>query len=265
MRKLVLGLLVGAAALAPVIAQAQRVERSAEQEVEPPARVRHAERAARENRAERPERREAREERRAERRERRADPDIERPRPDRDGTRRERRFDGDGVRAARPDRLVERPADQTFPSRRERAERRADRVERREDRRDRPERRAERRDDRGGSDWGRNAYGGGLVWNRGWRDDRRYDWSGGRDRDRGRYRLPRYYAPGGYGHQYRRFGVGVGLTRSLYAESYWIDDPYHYRLPPAYGPYRWVRYYGDALLVDLRTGRVVDLVYDIFT
>jgi hypothetical protein len=35
-------------------------------------------------------------------------------------------------------------------------------------------------------------------------------------------------------------------------------------LPPAYGPYRWVRYYNDALLVDIYTGRVVDTVYDIF-
>ncbi|MEG8047084.1 RcnB family protein [Sphingomonas aerolata] len=35
-------------------------------------------------------------------------------------------------------------------------------------------------------------------------------------------------------------------------------------MPEAYGPYRWVRYYNDALLVDLDSGRVVDTVYDIF-
>ena len=40
--------------------------------------------------------------------------------------------------------------------------------------------------------------------------------------------------------------------------------PYAYRLPEAYGPYRWVRYYNDALLVDIRDGRVVDVVNDIF-
>ena len=40
--------------------------------------------------------------------------------------------------------------------------------------------------------------------------------------------------------------------------------PYDYRLPEAYGPYRWVRYYNDALLVDIYTGEVVDTVYDIF-
>ena len=47
-------------------------------------------------------------------------------------------------------------------------------------------------------------------------------------------------------------------------QSYWIDDPYDYRLPEAYGEYRWVRYYNDALLVDIYTGEVVDVVYDIF-
>ena len=46
--------------------------------------------------------------------------------------------------------------------------------------------------------------------------------------------------------------------------DYWIGDPYSYRLPEAYGPYRWVRYYNDALLVDLRSGFVVDTVYGIF-
>jgi len=50
----------------------------------------------------------------------------------------------------------------------------------------------------------------------------------------------------------------------LFSPSYWINDPYYYRLPPAYGAYRWVRYYNDALLVDIRTGYVVDVAYDIF-
>ena len=37
-----------------------------------------------------------------------------------------------------------------------------------------------------------------------------------------------------------------------------------YRLPPAWGPYRWVRYWDDALLVDTRTGMVVDVIYSFF-
>ncbi|WP_375403326.1 RcnB family protein [uncultured Sphingomonas sp.] len=121
-----------------------------------------------------------------------------------------------------------------------------------------------RRDGRGFDGRSADLYRGGQVWNRGWRNDDRYDWNRYRDRNRNAYRLPRYYAPQGAGYGYRRFGVGFQLSRSLFAQDYWLDDPYDYRLPPAYGPYRWVRYHGDALLVDLRTGRVIDVVYDIF-
>jgi hypothetical protein len=35
-------------------------------------------------------------------------------------------------------------------------------------------------------------------------------------------------------------------------------------LPPAYGRFRWVRYFGDVLLVDIYTGEVVDVVHDFF-
>lgn len=102
------------------------------------------------------------------------------------------------------------------------------------------------------------------AWNRTWRNDDRYDWTRYRNSNRSAYRLPRYYAPYGWSYGYRRFGVGATLSSLLWGENYWIEDPYSYRLPDAYGPYRWVRYYGDALLVDVRTGRVVDVVYDIF-
>ena len=110
----------------------------------------------------------------------------------------------------------------------------------------------------------RGGYARGGSWNRGWRNDNRYAWSNYRASNRGAYRLPRYYAPGGWSGGYRRFGVGFSLSNILYDPTYWIQDPYTYRLPDAYGPYRWVRYYNDALLVDLDSGRVVDTVYDIF-
>ena len=102
------------------------------------------------------------------------------------------------------------------------------------------------------------------AWNRGWRNDSRYDWNRYRQVNRGAYRLPRYYAPSGWGYGYRRFSVGVSLSSILFNRNYWIDDPFNYRLPEAYGPYRWVRYYNDALLVDIRSGQVVDSVYGIF-
>lgn len=106
-------------------------------------------------------------------------------------------------------------------------------------------------------DWNRN-------WSRDWRRDQRYDWQRYRYSNRSLFRGQDYYAPYGWDYGYRRFSIGFTLSSILFDQQYWIDDPYEYRLPPAYGPYRWVRYYDDVLLVDLRTGRVVDTIYDFF-
>lgn len=102
----------------------------------------------------------------------------------------------------------------------------------------------------------------GTRWSNQWRSDRNYDWRRHRDRNRSIYRLGYYRDP--FGSRYRRFSIGFSLFPSYYSSNYWLDDPYMYRLPPAYGPYRWVRYYGDALLVNIYTGQVVDVVYDFF-
>jgi hypothetical protein len=118
-------------------------------------------------------------------------------------------------------------------------------------------------------DWRGNAgqradNRGGSNWNRNWRTDNRYDWSNARRYHRDNFHLPRYYAPYGWDGGYRRFSVGFRLSSILFDQNYWIDDASYYDLPPAYGPYRWVRYYNDALLVDIYSGEVVDTVYDIF-
>lgn len=115
--------------------------------------------------------------------------------------------------------------------------------------------------DRDNRSW--NDRNGGR-WNNGWRNDRRYDWRGYRTLNRNVYRLPRYYAPSGWGYGYRRFSIGFTLSSVLFAQQYWINDPFYYRLPEVDGPYRWVRYYNDALLVDIYTGEVIDTIYDIF-
>jgi hypothetical protein len=100
-------------------------------------------------------------------------------------------------------------------------------------------------------------------WNRGWRNDNRYNWRDYRQRYGNNYRLPRYYSP--YrGRSYTRFSIGFTLGSLYYGQRYWINDPGYYRLPPAYGGYRWVRYYNDALLVDTYNGEVVDVIYDFF-
>ncbi len=116
----------------------------------------------------------------------------------------------------------------------------------------------------GGYDRGRPGGGGGGDWNRGWRGDQRYDWQGYRNAHRDFYHVDRYRAPYGYGGGYRRFGIGAALERDFFAQQYWIGDPGYYRLPPAYGPYRWVRYYNDALLVNIYSGQITDEIPDFF-
>ncbi len=153
-----------------------------------------------------------------------------------------------------------------------RNDRRDDRQDFNRDRRDdRQDYRTDRRDDRRDyrNDRGRAIGNGNWTvrnrdWNRSWRSDRRYNWQDWRSRNRNAYRLPRYYAPRGYHYGYQRFGIGVTLGSILFSQNYWISDPWAYRLPPADGPYRWVRYYNDALLVDIHSGEVVDVINDIF-
>jgi Nickel/cobalt transporter regulator len=100
-------------------------------------------------------------------------------------------------------------------------------------------------------------------WNRSWRNDRRYDWSGYRNQYRDHYRLGRYYAP--YrDHRYSRFSIGIRIGSPFYSNRYWINDPWRYRLPDVHGPYRWVRYYDDVLLVDIYSGEVVDVIHNFF-
>lgn len=101
-------------------------------------------------------------------------------------------------------------------------------------------------------------------WSNNWRRDNRYDWSGYRQSNRSAYRLPAYRAPSGWSSGYSRFSIGLFLGAPLYSNSYWIDDPYSYRLPPAYGTLRWIRYYDDALLIDIRDGYIVDVIHSFF-
>ncbi len=110
-----------------------------------------------------------------------------------------------------------------------------------------------------------NRWNGFQRWdNNGWRRDQRYNWQSWRNSHRSIFRLPSYRAPYGWSRGYSRFSIGIYLNSILFGSSYWIDDPWSYRLPPAYGPLRWVRYYNDALLVDVRDGYVVDVIYDVF-
>lgn len=114
--------------------------------------------------------------------------------------------------------------------------------------------------------WSNNRWdnnNGNHRWNRDWRRDSRYDWQRYRNSNRNIYRIGRYYAP--YrNYSYRRLSTGFYLDSMFFGSRYWINDPWYYRLPPADGPFRWIRYYDDALLVDTYTGEVVDVIYNFF-
>jgi hypothetical protein len=127
----------------------------------------------------------------------------------------------------------------------------------------RPDRRPDWNGNRPGHGWNGDRYAGGN-WNRGWRQDQRYNWQTWRSRHRDLYSIGRYQPPYGFGWGYRSFGIGYTMDPAFYAEDYWIDNPDYYRLPPAYGPYRWVRYYNDALLIDINSGQIVDSIPNFF-
>jgi Ni/Co efflux regulator RcnB len=78
--------------------------------------------------------------------------------------------------------------------------------------------------------------------------------------DRRNVRHNRYVAP--YRNwSYRRVNVGYRLQPSFYGSRYYINNysNYHVRAPGRYQ--RWIRYGDDLLLVNVRTGRVLQVVH----
>jgi hypothetical protein len=120
------------------------------------------------------------------------------------------------------------------------------------------------RDGRDGRrDWDRNDRRHHRRWDRNWRNDHRFDWQRYRYSNRNIFSRGRYYAP--YrNHRYSRLSIGLILGSAFWGQNYWLNDPWQYRLPPAYPGTRWVRYYDDVLLIDVYTGEVIDVIYDFF-
>jgi Ni/Co efflux regulator RcnB len=146
--------------------------------------------------------------------------------------------------------------------------------------------RGDRRGDGDGRRWDGNR--GDQNWRRdhNWRDgrnwDTRRDWDRDRswrerDRDRPRYdrrqyaptwrserrfRAPIYRPPSGF---YSRSWVfGDVLPRGWYGPQYYILDWWSYGLPIPPAGYEWTRIGDDAVLVDTFSGRIVQVVYDLF-
>lgn len=182
----------------------------------------------------------------------------------RDSDRREdsRRDRGDGRRDwdGRRDEQGRQPS---VPDARRDGDRRDD-AQRDRDRRDRDGRDWDRRDD-SRRDWDRRD-GSRRDWDR--RDDRRGDH---RRWERDRY--PRVYAsPYRYryawrppsGFYLRSWSYGEFFPRAWFGPNWWIVDPWRYDLPLPPPGYEWVRSGSDALLIDEFSGRIVQVVRDVF-
>jgi Ni/Co efflux regulator RcnB len=132
--------------------------------------------------------------------------------------------------------------------------------------------------DRSGADrnWNRDRNWGSNRWRddrgrewpheRGWYDRYRLDhfhFYGGRYVARQRFFLGYYYLPFAYAP--RVWVIGDWLPSPyLYDGRYFVDDYWRFDLyDPPYGC-RWVRVRSDALLIDIGTGEVLDVVYDLY-
>lgn len=131
-----------------------------------------------------------------------------------------------------------------------------------------------RADDRRGDDrrWDNDRRGDDRRW-----DDNRWGDNRWADRDRPRYdrraypsiwrtpqryRAPAYRPPSGW--YARSWSYGQIIPRGWYGSQYRLMEWWDYGLPiPPLG-YVWVRVGDDALLVDEYSGRIVQVVYDLF-
>jgi Ni/Co efflux regulator RcnB len=100
-----------------------------------------------------------------------------------------------------------------------------------------------------------------VHWNRDWRNNDRYDWRRYRDHHRSRFHLGFYVDPFGWGYQ--SFDIGYRMWPAYYGNQYWID-PAMYDLPYPPPGAAWVRYWNDAVLVDIYTGTVLDVIPGFF-
>jgi Ni/Co efflux regulator RcnB len=71
-----------------------------------------------------------------------------------------------------------------------------------------------------------------------------------------------YRAPSGY--EYRRWSYGERLPAIYYSQDYWLPNYLNFGLPWAPDGCEWVRFGPDAILVDVDTGEVLQVVYGLF-
>ncbi|MBI1199332.1 MAG: hypothetical protein GC203_15840 [Phenylobacterium sp.] len=109
------------------------------------------------------------------------------------------------------------------------------------------------RDHRDRDHYDRDYRGGGSYWSRG-------------------HYPTVYFSPHRYQHRWRPppgyyvriWSYGDYLPRGWYGPDWWLIDPWAYDLPPPPPGFDWVRAGDDALLVDRYTGRIIQVVRDVF-
>jgi Ni/Co efflux regulator RcnB len=94
------------------------------------------------------------------------------------------------------------------------------------------------------------------------RKELREDWRDYRRDNRQAFKRPNYVGPRGY--RYRPVTVGYRFQPAYYGSRYVISDPWRYRLPRAEANRRWIRYGNDAVLVNVRNGRVITVYNNFF-
>ncbi|MGY6552569.1 MAG: RcnB family protein [Erythrobacter sp.] len=109
----------------------------------------------------------------------------------------------------------------------------------------------------------RAGFRDGASWDRGWRNNNRFNWIGHRRANRFLF-APGPFIPPFAGHFYRPVGIGFFLDPLFFQPRFFLNDPWAFRLPPPGQRFRWVRYYDDVLLVDIFTGEVVDSIEAFF-
>jgi Ni/Co efflux regulator RcnB len=92
------------------------------------------------------------------------------------------------------------------------------------------------------------------------RDWGRNDWRSYRDSNRHIYRGHGWHSD----NRYRSFNPGIRIGAGYYSPRYYVNDYGRYRLPrPGYNQ-RWVRHYNDVLLIDVRSGYVIDVIRNLY-
>ncbi|HEY1900531.1 MAG TPA: RcnB family protein [Steroidobacteraceae bacterium] len=75
-------------------------------------------------------------------------------------------------------------------------------------------------------------------------------------------RGPAFHYPSGFA--YRAWATGAILPSVFLTDAYFYDNYATLGLAPPPAGYRWVRYGPDVLLVDVRSGRIADVVDGVF-